>query len=216
MSRGGRGGLGAWWLGDPLSVYVRIQNRTYSYDEFKALILSLGVEYERSKNRIYDNENWVADLEYTFNTLRFPLKVYRGLNMRLGVTPKAGLVSRGGYAHNPFDEQGNGGPAWWTWSKEVAEYFACGCHISATDRENGIPWVLTMRIAYPSAIDWDDAVRSYVQYSFHSTAHPWTREDEVTVNDLDAITDLGAHQMTRQRCKTLCDRMYLVAPHWRA
>jgi hypothetical protein len=82
--------------------------------------------------------------------LRFPLRVWRGLNVAEGDRP------------DPAREIG-----WWTWNRQVAERFARGSH-SGSEARGGTPWLMAAVVDREEDVHWPSTIEQYVRFS-----SPW-------------------------------------------
>ena len=106
-------------------------------------------------------------LQKHFNRIRFPLVVYRGLEVPPGKTVDT---------HDPG--------AHWTANRAVALAFAQGRHVSShrerTGDESGKPVLLSGTLSGPHAVRWHETFRMYLDYTMDHAGDPEVAEEQLT------------------------------------
>lgn len=96
----------------------------------------------------YDLQH-LEDVLRRLSTLRFPLKVYRGVGCAPGARPQR---TQGGEYCAGTKERGS-----WTFDPWAARSFAIGRALGG-ERQGEVPWMLTGLVEAATAVDWDTTV----------------------------------------------------------
>ncbi len=150
----------AWISGYPESG-VQIRDEVHG-DMIETMLQMLDLDIRRPLPRSAYAKIWtrLSELNDYFSRLRFPLRVYRGMNV-LG----------------PHHEGSHG--FHWTVNRRIAENFATGEHESGAWGETRTPVLLTGIIERPEDVNWHRTLTDYLVYTAGSLGQDDVAEQEV-------------------------------------
>ena len=171
---------------EPVGTYTRVTPRS-AEDETERVRLGVVLIHghtfsrhelieEANNDGIYVDDAYIDAMTIVLNRLSFPLRVYRGLNVRKGETPDP--------------QRARGGP-WWTWNKKVARAFAKGMH-NGSESRGGVPWMVSGTIASADDVNWSETMSQYVRFSLPGGDADSTDDSLVLHGDLDVRVTRGS------------------------